>query len=169
MPSNRRRTALSAALGVPIWAAPLFALWLALTDNTRFWDMVAGGACALLAGALAQAVVRVGAVGFAPRPGWLLRCARAPWWVLRDSVLVLGALLGHLLLRRPLGGRIVAVPFEHGDGSPRGQARRALAFGAGSAGPNSFVVGASAEDRALVVHQLVDSDEVTPLEIVGEP
>jgi hypothetical protein len=30
-------------------------------------------------------------------------------------------------------------------------------------------VGASAEDRALVVHQLVDSDEVTPLEIVGEP
>lgn len=146
----------------------LFAFWIALTDNTRPLELLVGGCSALVAGLLTEGALRLGGVRLRPRARWLLVVAKAPWWVLRDSVTVLLALAGHLLLRRPLTGRMVAVAFDVGDRSPRGQARRAIAFGAGSAGPNSYVVGASEEAQAIVIHQLVPTDEVAPRAALGE-
>jgi multisubunit Na+/H+ antiporter MnhE subunit len=146
----------------------LFALWIALTDNTRPLELLVGGCCALLAGALLHCAMRLGDVRLRPRPRWLLAFAKVPWWALRDSVLVLLALARHLALRRPLAGRIVAVPFDLGDDGPRGRARRAIAFGAGSAGPNSYVIGASREARAIAIHQLVETADVAPRDALGE-
>jgi hypothetical protein len=169
MEPTRNRTAPRLLVAVLVWVALLLALWIALTDSGQPIELLVGGLCALAAGALAQAVLRTGGVALRPEPRWALRCARAPWWILRDSALVLGALLAHLTLGRTLAGRMLALRFDPGGESPRDQARRALAYGAGSAGPNSYVVGASREPQAVVVHQLVPSEHVTPLEVVREP
>lgn len=151
-----------------VWGCLLFAFWIALTDSTHPLELLVGGCSALIAGVLMWAVARRADVRLHPRPSWLAAFAKAPWWALRDSVTVLLALAGHLLLRRPFTGGMRPVAFDVGDRSPRGQARRAIAFGVGSAGPNSYVVGASEEEGAIVIHQLVASDEVTPREALGE-
>jgi multisubunit Na+/H+ antiporter MnhE subunit len=148
--------------------AALFAFWIALTDNTRPLELLVGGCCGLVAGLLTEGALRLGGVRLRPRPRWLLAFVKAPWWALRDSVRVLLALAGALLLRRPLEGRVVAVAFDVGDDGPLGQARRAIAFGAGSAGPNSYVIGASREAQAIAIHELVATDEVAPREALGE-
>ncbi|HEU4978959.1 MAG TPA: hypothetical protein VFT42_08715 [Solirubrobacteraceae bacterium] len=151
-----------------VWGGLLFALWIALTDSTRPLELLVGGCSALVAGVLMWAVARMAHVSLRPRPRWLLAFAKAPWWIVRDSVTVLLALAGHLVLRRPLAGRMVPVAFATGGRDARGQARRAIAFGAGSAGPNSYVVGASEEEQAIVIHQLVPTDAVAPREALGE-
>src|SRR5438445_12045405 len=70
------------AAGV-LWAAPLFGLWLALTDNTRPLELIVGAACALLAGAGAEAAGLAGRVHFRPRARWLARLVALPWWIAR--------------------------------------------------------------------------------------
>ena len=146
-----------------LWAAPMFALWLALTDNTQPLDMLVGAGCSLLAGAAAEATGVLGRIGFRPRPRWVLRTLKVPWWIARDSVLVLAALF------TGREGRFVTVPFRSRGGEPRDVARRTIAYAAGSAGPNTYAIGGSREHDVLVVHQLVPSDDITPAEVVREP
>jgi hypothetical protein len=98
-----------------------------------------------------------------PRAAWFARLPRALWWIVRDSAHVLGA----LVTRRPLAGRIVSTPFATGGDDPRAEGRRAFACWVGSAGPNSYVVGL--EDDVMAVHQLVPTDEIAPAEVVKDP
>jgi multisubunit Na+/H+ antiporter MnhE subunit len=150
------------------WGAALFVVWLALTDKTSPLELLVGGCSALVAGVVTMVAARKGRVALRPNPRWLLAFPKALWWVPRDSAIVLAALAGRLLLRRVPAGRLVPVAFDLGDDGARGQARRAIAFGAGSAGPNSYVVGASREVQAIVVHQLVATDEIAPSKALGE-
>jgi hypothetical protein len=143
-----------------LYAAPLFALWIAMTDNTRPIELLVGAGCSLLAGLGCEAAGLFGRVGFRPRARWLLRAGALPWWIVRDGALVLVA----LVTRRR--GRFMTVPFPTGGDDARAQARRAIAFGAGSAGPNTYAIGC--DEDVLVVHQLVPSDDVTPARVVEE-
>ena len=61
------------------------------------------------------------------------------------------------------------MPFRSRGTSSVDVARRAIAYTAGSAGPNTYAIGGSSERDLLVVHQLVPSDEITPAELVAEP
>lgn len=141
--------------------AALFALWLALTDRTDRWETRAGFACALVAAGVAELVTVTGGVRVAVRGRWLLRALPAPWWVLRDSVLVLGA----ILTRRR--GRLRAVPFPHAGGdAPLDRGRRAVALGLGSAGPNQYALTEASPEDVLVVHELVPREEVTAVDLV---
>jgi hypothetical protein len=163
-PAHRRRT----VAAIPLWAAVLFAFWIALTDNTRPWELVAGGVCALLGATALSLAALAGGVAPAPAPRWLLRSLAAPWWIVRDSALVLGALAARLT-GRPLAGRLRPVVFPLHDDGPREQARRALAFGVGSAGPNQYVVTESPEEDVLLVHELVATGSVSAADVVAEP
>jgi hypothetical protein len=147
-----------------LWAVPMFALWLALTDNTRPLELAVGGGAALAAGAAAEAAGLAGRVHFRPRARWLARTLKLPWWIARDTVLVLGA-----LARGRPEGRIVAVPFPSRGEESVDVARRAIAYSAGSAGPNTYAIGGSTEADVLVTHQLVASDSITPAEVVADP
>jgi hypothetical protein len=153
--SLRRLAALLIATGA------LFALWLALTDNTRPLELLVGACCALIAAAGGMAAGLAGRAHFAPEPRWLLRTLALPWWVVRDSARVFAA----LVTRRE--GRFVTVTFPVGGSSPRDVARRVLAYAAGSAGPNTYAIGASEDGDVLVAHELVPA-AVTPVEVVAE-
>jgi len=148
-----------------VWAVPMFALWLALTDNTRPLELVVGGACAVLAGGAAEAAGLAGRVHFRPPARWLVRSLALPWWIARDAVLVIGA----LLTRGRPEGRFVAVPFRSRGEDSVDVARRAFAYTVGSAGPNTYAIGGSAQHDVLVVHQLVERDDITPAQVVAEP
>jgi|SRR4051794_1164366 len=153
------------AAATVVWAVLLLALWIALTDNTRPWELVAGAACALAAAAMLRAVAAGAGLRLAVRRAWVTRCLAAPWWAVRDSALVLRA----VVTRRPAAGRMRAVPFEASGHQPLDRGRRALVLGAGSAGPNQYAVTESGEDEVLVVHELVPAAEVTAAGIVREP
>jgi hypothetical protein len=164
MQAPRRR--LVWALTLVVLTGLLLALWIAVTDTTKPLELLVGGGCALLAALATLGAGIEGRVRMRPRARWVLRLAWTPWWIVRDSAIVLGALLGHLLLRRPLHGRMVVVDFPTEGDTPLDMTRRAFAYGAGSAGPNLIVVDGA--DGVLVCHQLVERDDVAPLRVVGE-
>ena len=59
------------------------------------------------------------------------------------------------MLRRPVTGTTVRVPFEHGGDNGRDGARRALVNFAISLTPNSYVIDIDPEAHSLLIHQLV--------------
>jgi hypothetical protein len=159
-----RKGVRSVAAGV-LWAAPLFALWLALTDNTRPLEMLVGGGCALVAGAAAASAGLLSRVRFRPRLRWLLRVAALPWWVVKDSFLVFRA----LLRRPPQRGTFTAYRSPAAGEGDRALARRVMAFGPGSAGPNAYAVGVEEQAGVILVHQLVPEERPAPVRLAEEP
>ena len=79
---------------------------------------------------------------------------------MRDTGVVVAALWRHLVLRRPVAGSFRAVAFSWDGRGPRAAARRALAKGAGSVAPNTYMVGIDDEDDVILVHQLVARADV---------
>jgi hypothetical protein len=168
-PDDRSPRALLARLGLAlVWAALLFALWIALVDNTRLWENVVGIGCAIIAGAAAEAAGLFGRVRFRPRVRWLRWAIKLPWWIVVDSAVVLGALARHVILRRPVIGTTRAFRVREGGDDGVSMARRALANGVGSTGPNAYALGI--DDDVLVVHELVPGrGDVPPHELMEEP
>jgi hypothetical protein len=159
-----------AAVPIARWALPLFALWLVATDTTKSLEVPVGVACSLLAATAASAAVRSGRVSIRFRLGWPARAVRAPWWVLRDSVLVLAASSRTALRgRRPGPGRLRPVRWDPGDDGPLGQGRRAFAYGVGSAGPNQYPIVSSRERQVLLVHEFEPAPSVAAVDVVQAP
>jgi hypothetical protein len=151
---------------VAIRAAVLLVLWLALVDKTERWEVLAGLVCAIIAATIVEAVQATAQLRFAARPRPVLRgLVRAPWWIVRDSALVLAA----VVTRRPPAGRLRAVPFPAGGHAPQDRGRRAAALTLGAIGPNQYPMTESAEDDVLLVHELVPRPEVVPADLVREP
>ncbi|HEX3465941.1 MAG TPA: hypothetical protein VHS78_17975 [Candidatus Elarobacter sp.] len=75
------------------------------------------------------------------------------WSVVRDTVIVTGALL-RALSGRPPEDRLQRIAFDPGGDDAVSAARRALAVAGTSAAPNSIVVDADAEHGVLIVHRL---------------
>src|SRR5438128_1281159 len=100
MRQQRGRT-VGGTAATAVWSCLLLGLWIALTDTTRPWELVAGVVCAVAAALALRGVARLGGVRLAVRPPWLWRAALVPWWIVRDSAGVLRA----LVLRRPTQGR----------------------------------------------------------------
>jgi hypothetical protein len=101
------------------------------------------------------------------RARWLVR---APYALARlpvESWTVTVALLRHLAGRR-VSGSFRVIPFRVGRDDPDSTARRALAKGFDSVGPNNYVVGIDAEEDLMLVHQLVppaDAASADPLSL----
>jgi hypothetical protein len=161
-----RRGIVARAARVVIRAAILFALWVALVDKTERWELFAGIVSAVIAATAVEVVQRGSGLRFAAPPRAVLRgVLLAPWWVVRDSALVLRA----VVTRRPATGRLRAVPFPAGGHEPADRGRRAVALGLGSIGPNQFPMTESGEDDVLVVHELVPTSAVAAADLVREP
>ena len=120
--------------------------------------------CAVIAAVLATAVQSLRSVHARPRPGMLRYGYRPLVALVVDSARVLAALVGMLLLRRPLHGRFRAVRYRATAGGAEAAARRILTEWGASVAPN--VIGIDAERDVLVVHELVRSLEpLDPLEL----
>lgn len=145
-------------------AVPLLGLWLALVDNTLLPDLLIGVGAAIFAALGAELAGLFSHVRVRLRIRWLLRgLLRAPGWILRDSAMVLGAALGR---RRP-AGRFRARAFSTARGMrAEDVGRRTLAKWLGSIGPDCYVVGVLAEERAMLMHELASSQDVPAPELL---
>jgi multisubunit Na+/H+ antiporter MnhE subunit len=153
-PPDQSRTRL-AALWVAWWCA-LALVWLALVDTLQADELIVGAVSAALAASVAVVVHRRGYIRFWPRLAWL----REVPYLVRDVVVDCGllsvALWQRVVLRRPVHGVTIRVPFHHGGDTGRDGARRALVNFAVSLTPNSYVVDIDPEGDTLLVHRLVD-------------
>ena len=144
-------------LHTAVRAGLLLGLWIALTDNTRPWELLVGGLCAVLA-AVGAAVAERGRGGdFSIEPRWLRHVPGVLWSIVSDSVLVLRAALSPT----PPRGRMRAVPF-----TPVGEGALAVATGLGSAGPNQYVIAEDEAQGVLLIHELVPTDTVSALDVI---
>jgi hypothetical protein len=138
----------------------LYGVWLALVDNHQRLELIVGGLAAAAAATLAAFVTRAGEVRQRVRARWLVRSLAFPYWIVRDTAIVLAS-----LVRSPRAtGRSVAAAWPEEDDHALAEGRFAVAGYLGSFGPNSYAIGH--EDEVLVVHQLVPADDVTPARVV---
>jgi hypothetical protein len=143
-------------------AVPLYVPWLAFTYSHSEDDMLLGASIALVSSAVAVLAGLSGRVRFWPRARWLARTAVVPWWIVRDSTLVVAS----LPLRRH--GRTRRAYIDPGDDDGRGTARRAIAKGVGSAAPNLYVVVLDREKSSVTMHELSPGDDLPPVELVQD-
>ena len=151
------------------WWISLAALWLALDDTVALPELITGAVAAALGAIAAEVVHSQNLVRVRLRRRWLTHAWRPLVQLFPDTARVLAVLLRQLVLRRPPRGEFRAVPFRYGyQGAAYDTTRRALAKGAGSFAPNSYVVGVDAERELLLVHQLDPTggaSELDPLEL----
>jgi multisubunit Na+/H+ antiporter MnhE subunit len=153
---NRARTAQARSLALWLaWWAVLFVLWLLLVDTVQWEELVVGSAAAAVSATVAVVLLRRGYLRFHPRAAWLGEIPWLVWDVIVDCGLLAGALWRKVVLRQPVEGVTIRVPFHHGGDNGRDGARRALVNFAVSLTPNSYVVDIDPEADSLLVHRLV--------------
>ena len=133
----------------------LFAFWVLLVETRTVAELTVGAVAAAVATGGVEAVRAGGAVRFRPTAHPLRPLLALPFRALVDSALVFAELGRHLILRKPLRGRLRPIRFEAGsDGDARAAARRALAVWTASFAPNSFALGVDRERDVILVHEL---------------
>lgn len=141
------------AYWVLAWVAAA-ALWLVLVDLATAPELIAGAIVATLAATGFHLVRRERLAEQAFRPGLALRVWRVAVRVFPDILRLTRAAFAQLADRRPVRGRVIAMPFGHVDDSADERTVRAVAVGFGSLAPNTLVIGVDEESGLLLVHQL---------------
>jgi len=142
--------------GVLTWA--IFVLFeVALIGKFDRQETPVGIAIALLATVAAGAALRVGGVRYAPQASWLGFFALVARNVVRDTVVVFGALFRQLA-GRPVSDAYRDVPFTYGPDDARSAARRALVVAGVSTSPNEIVIDLDRERGTLRVHAIAETD-----------
>jgi multisubunit Na+/H+ antiporter MnhE subunit len=137
------------------WWVVLMGFWVAVDDSVGLAEVGVGAGAAALGAFVAEVAGHQAATRLRPRPGWLLPAVKLPGQVIRDTVIVFGA-LGRRLVRGeqpPSGFR--ELPARFGDDTNESVTRRVLLVGANSLAPNTFVLGVDEDRDVMVVHQLV--------------
>jgi multisubunit Na+/H+ antiporter MnhE subunit len=154
--SSSRGLARNAGHWVAWWLA-LLALWVLLTGTLDPVELITGALAAAL-GALTATLVKAEEVfRFDPKPSWLGRVVRLPARIIKDNLVVLGALLRHIFRGHPMVGAFRALEFEVEGDDSRSATRRALMAAAITMTPNTFVVGIDDDRNVILCHQLVPS------------
>jgi multisubunit Na+/H+ antiporter MnhE subunit len=138
-----------------IWWGALLLGWLLLVDTFEWEELLVGVGAAAIAASVAIAVHRRGYIRFWPRVACLSHVPYLAWTVLVDTGLLAVALWRRAILREPVRGSTIRVPFHHGGDNGRDGARRALVNFSVSLTPNTFVLDLDPEGDTLLVHQLV--------------
>lgn len=145
-----RRGAVIAWLG---WWLASFAVYLVLVDTVVLPELVTGAVISIIGASGAVLVRAQRRVVMRPDPAWL----GGLWRPIASYPRDLWTIIRALARRRPVRGKLYALPFEPGADDGRSAARRVLGPSAGSFAPNTFVVGLEPESGLLLVHQLVPS------------
>lgn len=148
----RRRRWLRA--GVAWWLA-LFAIWMLLVDSLARPEVIAGMGAAFLALPVALLVSARVERRFQMRARWLREVRSAPFFVLRDSLLVLRALCLHVIGREEMRGEFRLVPWSPAEGDDvAANSWQAFAVIATSIAPNTYIIGVDPERGVALAHQL---------------
>lgn len=148
----RRRRWLRA--GVAWWLA-LFAIWMLLVDSLARPEVIAGMGAAFLALPVALLVSARVERRFQMRARWLRELRSAPFFVLRDSLLVLRALCLHVIGRETMRGEFRLVPWSPAEGDDvAANSWQAFTVIATSIAPNTYIIGVDPERGVALAHQL---------------
>lgn len=135
-------------------AAVLVACWTIFLGSFDGAEAIIGGIAVAIGTAVSTAAYAVGVARFRPRLIWIAGIWRVPWYVLDDTKAIAAALISRQLFRRPGRSRMVAVPFNPGGSTGRGEARRALAIALTTLAPNSIVLDIDRDERLMLVHEV---------------
>jgi hypothetical protein len=136
------------------WFVVLNVLWLVFISAWVVAEEILGLAAAAVGATAAEAVREQGLAGFRLRARWLWRARVLPRRAVRETGLVLRALVGQATGRRPVRGRFRVVEISLPADSDERAAKRALLTAGESFAPNAYVL---VIDRAglMLTHELV--------------
>lgn len=135
----------------------LFGLWMVLVDNTEWPELLVGAVAAGLTAIYGTIVLARRQERLRLSPGMLRRLYRPFLLLITDTVRVTVALVRHLVLRRPVTGRLRAVRYRAVGPTADEVTRRVLSEWSTSVAPNRIAIGVDVDEGYLLVHQLVDS------------
>ena len=156
-PCRRRRTAgLSRRLAAwLLWWVLLMSLWVILDNSIALDELLAGAGAAALGACLAEVASYQAATRFRMRIEWLIPALSLPGQVVRDTVIVFGALWRRLARGEEPASGFRELPVRYGSNTAEGKTRRALYVGGQSVAPNTFALGIDRDRDVMIVHQLV--------------
>lgn len=140
------------------WWAVLLSLWIVVDDSVAWDELAAGAGAAALGAVFAEAVTYQARTRIVVRRRWLLSALRLPADVIRDTWIVLRALVRTLITGQQPASDFREIPVRFGPVTPEGRSRRALIVAGTSLAPNTFALGIDAERDVMVVHQLVPAE-----------
>ncbi len=137
------------------WFVALNLLWLLLISSFVVAEEVLGLFASAVAATAAVAVGRQRLIRFRPRLRWVYALRRLPLRAVRETWLVIGALLRQLAGGRPARGHFLAVPVSLPDDPDESATKRALLTAGESFPPNSYVLEIDTERGLMLVHRLI--------------
>jgi multisubunit Na+/H+ antiporter MnhE subunit len=137
------------------WFVALNLLWLLLISSFVLAEEVLGLFASAVAATAAVAVGRQRLIRFRPRLGWVYAYRRLPLRAVRETGLVIGALLRQLAGGRPARGRFLAIPVSLPEDPDESASKRALLTAGESFPPNSYVLEIDTERSLMLVHRLI--------------
>jgi hypothetical protein len=141
-----------------VWFVALNVLWLVFISAWVVEEEILGLFAAAIGATAAEAVREQRLTGFRIRARWLLKARELPWRTVRESALVLRALVGQATGRAPVQGRFrvveVTLPEDHDEQA----AKRALLTIGEGVSPNSYVLAIDNRKNLMLVHELVVED-----------
>jgi len=135
----------------------LFLLWLLYVGQWSRAELITGAAAALLAATASEAVRGQNLARFYPATHWVFLLGRLPLDVLRDCGRLTQVFFRWLFFATPPASDFSEVEFPGEGDDARADARRALAGGALSLPPNSFVIGIDRQRNRILLHNLTPS------------
>lgn len=138
-----------------VWWAVLMAFWIVVDYSVAPAELLAGAGAAALGALVAELAFHQAGIRCRFRIRWLVPALRLPGQVVRDTVIVFGALARRLVRGEEPASGFRELPVRFGDDSPEGVSRRVLMVGGHSLAPNTFVLGIDRDREAMIVHQLV--------------
>ena len=145
------------------WVASA-AIWMVLTDSVRVEELLAGAVVAALAATGFELARRQRIAEQAVRPELSVRAWRVVLRAVPDVFRLTRAAFAQLVQRKPVRGRVIALPFGHTADNPDEHALRAVAVGFGSIAPNTIVIGVDPDSGLLIVHQLEPTRKVSDID-----
>jgi multisubunit Na+/H+ antiporter MnhE subunit len=153
-PASRRSTRSVVLRFAAVEAVVLVVCWTIFVGSFAGAEAVVGSLAVAIGTAVSTAAYAVGVARFQPKLTWIAEIWRVPWYVLADTGIIASALVSRHLFKRHGRSRMVAVPFEPGGWTGRGEARRALAITLTTLSPNSIVLDIDRDARLMLVHQI---------------
>src|SRR6266700_6520658 len=142
-----------------VWWVLMMSFWVMIDDSIATDELLAGAGAAALAALWAEMVTYQAATRFRMRIEWLVPAFSLPGQVVRDLVIVYGALWRRMAHGVQPPSAFLELPARFGDDRPEGLTRRTLLVGGPSLAPNTFVLGIDRDRDVMVVHRLVAEEK----------
>jgi len=138
-----------------IWWVLLMSFWVWIDDSIDLAELLVGAAAAVIAALFAEIAQHQADSHIRVRFEWLVPALRVPGQVVRDTVIVFGALWRQATRGEAPRSGFRKVETRWGSETAEGDTRRTLLIAASSIAPNTFALGLDREQGVMIVHDLV--------------